>query len=236
MPTADAGNANLLRTLTRAVLWVRELSRHRSIGVKIQVSRVHIPKLGIIAALRQKTDYRRWADTRNLYSEWEPRTKRAAELVPAGSRVIEFGAGTRALERHLDSSCTYTPSDLVDRGPGTIVCDLNERPLPEISADTYDVVVAVGVLEYIRDLPSVVEWWATFAPRCVISYACPDTNDQMTRTKLGSIDRVSRGWLNSYLEEEIRTLFRDRGYTSEHEENWSNVDGYQHRLFVFAKQ
>ncbi len=83
------------------------------------MSRVHIPKLGgIIAALRQKTDYKRWADTRNLYSDWEPRTKRAAELIPAGSRVIEFGAGTRTLEKHLDPSCSYTPpSDLVDRAP-----------------------------------------------------------------------------------------------------------------------
>ncbi|MCV7217268.1 class I SAM-dependent methyltransferase [Mycobacterium crocinum] len=200
------------------------------------MSRVHIPKLGIIAALRQKTDYKRWADTRNLYSEWEPRTQRAAELIPAGSRVIEFGAGTRTLEKHLDPSCTYTPSDLVDRGPGTLVCDLNERPLPNLGKDTYDVAVIMGVLEYLKDVPSVLDWLSAFVPRVVVSYGCPDSNDQFRRTKLGSVDRISRGWLNSYLEEDIRTLFRDRGYASLHEENWANVDGYQHRLFVFAQQ
>ncbi len=97
----DGRNANLLRTCHGT----------EQLGVSNPVSRVHIPpKLGgIIAALRQKTDYKRWADTRNLYSEWEPRTQRAAELIPAGSRVIEFGAGTRTLEKHLDPSCTYTP-------------------------------------------------------------------------------------------------------------------------------
>lgn len=199
------------------------------------MSRVHIPKLGIIAALRQKTDYKRWSDTRNLYSDWEPRTQRAAELIPAGSRVIEFGAGTRTLERHLDPSCTYTPSDLVDRGPGTLVCDLNERPLPNLGKDTYDVAVIMGVLEYIRDVPAVLDWLSSFVPRAVISYGCPDTNEQFLRTKLGAVDRISRGWLNNYRESEIRTLFRDRGYSSLHEENWANVDGYQHRLFVFAK-
>ncbi|MBB3602414.1 hypothetical protein FHT40_002047 [Mycolicibacterium sp. BK556] len=199
------------------------------------MSRVHIPKLGIIAALRRKTDVKRWADTRNLYSDWEPRTQRAAELVPPGSRVIEFGAGTRTLEKHLDPSCTYTPSDLVDRGPGTLVCDLNEPPLPNLGKDTYDVAVIMGVLEYLRDVPGVLDWLSTYVPRAVISYGCPDSNDQFQRTKLGAVDRISRGWLNSYLEEEIRTLFRERGYQSEHEENWANVDGYQHRLFVFAK-
>ncbi|GAY18920.1 class I SAM-dependent methyltransferase [Mycobacterium sp. shizuoka-1] len=199
------------------------------------MSRVHIPKLGIIAALRQKTDYKRWSDTRNLYSEWEPRSQRAAELIPAGSRVIEFGAGTRTLERHLDPSCTYTPSDLVDRGQGTIVCDLNERPLPDLGHDTYDVAVFMGVLEYLRDVPAVLDWLSPVVSRYVISYGCPDTNDASRRTKLGAVDRISRGWLNSYTEEEIRSLFRERGFASAHEENWANVDGYQHRLFVFAK-
>lgn len=199
------------------------------------MSRVHIPKLGIIAALRQKSDYRRWSDTRSLFSDWEPRTQRAAELIPPHSRVIEFGAGTRALERQLDPSCTYTPSDLVDRGPGTIVIDLNERPLPDLGANTYDVAVFMGVLEYMKDVPAVLEWLSQFVSRFVVSYVCRDSNDQSRRTKLGAVDRISRGWLNSYREEDIRAMFAAQGYASQHEENWTSVDGYQHRLFVFVK-
>jgi len=199
------------------------------------VSRVHIPKLGIIAALRQKTDYRRWADTRNLYSSWEPRTERAAALVPNNSRVIEFGAGNRVLERYLDPSCRYVPSDIVDRGPGTIVCDLNQRPLPDLGPGVYDVAVIMGVLEYLRDVPSLLDWLAKYVPLCVVSYGCPDTNNHTRRTSLGAIDRLSRGWMNNYREDELRSLFKERGYTSVHEENWANVDGYLHRLFVFSQ-
>src|SRR6185312_8871325 len=98
-----------------------------------------------------------------------PRTRIAAGFVPDGSRVIEFGAGNRLLEKHLDSSCTYTPSDLVDRGPGTIVCDLNERPLPDLGTDTYDTAVILGVLEYLTDVPSLIDWLAQHVPLCVIS-------------------------------------------------------------------
>ena len=80
--------------------------------------------------------------------------------MPNYSRVIEFGAARRALEKYLDPSCVYTASDLVDRGLGTIVCDLNERPLPDLGADAYDVAVLMGVLEYVRDMPSVIDWLA----------------------------------------------------------------------------
>ena len=86
--------------------------------------------LKLIGAIRHKTDYSRWANARSIYSSWEPRTEMAADLVPNHSRVIEFGAARRALEKYLDPSCVYTASDLVDRGLGTIVCDLNESTTP----------------------------------------------------------------------------------------------------------
>ena len=104
--------------------------------------------------LRQKTDYGRWADARSIYASWEPRTEMAADLVPNHSRVIEFGAARRALEKYLDPSCTYTASDLVDRGLGTIVCDLNERPLPGPRRRRLRRRGMMGVLEYVRDMPS----------------------------------------------------------------------------------
>src|SRR6201993_4161076 len=116
----------------------------------------------MIATLFKRTDRRRWADPRNLYASWESRNEQLAALVPNNSRVIEFGAGKRILERYLDPSCTYTPSDMIDRGPGTIVCDLNERPLPDLGADTYDIAVFIGVLEYLRDVPAVLDWLAKY--------------------------------------------------------------------------
>src|SRR5215468_9103306 len=80
------------------------------------------------------SDYERWTDPSSLETWWESRTQRLAAMVPAGTRVIEFGGGRQRLRSFLDSSCTYMASDLVDRGPGTLACDLNRRPLPDMAA------------------------------------------------------------------------------------------------------
>jgi Methyltransferase domain len=187
--------------------------------------------LRALGALRQKTDYRRWAEPRNIYSSWESRTERAAELIPDGSSVIEFGAAKRVLERHLDPSCSYVPSDIVDRGPGTLIADLNNRPLPEIDAGAYDVAVFMGVLEYIRDLPAVVDWLAERVQTCVVSYACAPAASNVLRTLRGTVVRLQHGWMNSYNAEQLRLLFSDRGYAAPHEELWENQ-----RLFIFSQQ
>lgn len=185
----------------------------------------------VITTLRHQTDYRRWADTRNIFVSWESRTQRAAALVPKDSRVIEFGAGNRTLERHLDQSCTYTPSDIVDRGPGTMICDLNLRPLPNLGVDAYDVAVLMGVLEYMRDMPSVIDWLTELVPTCVLSYAGARGSRYSPRRLFGSIGRLKSGWLNSYREEEIRSLFNERGFALLHQESWQNQ-----RLFVFSRK
>lgn len=187
--------------------------------------------LRILATALQKTDYRRWSDHHSLDPSWEPRTKRAAALVPIRSRVIEFGAGNRRLEQYLDPSCTYGASDIVDRGPGTIVCDLNRRPLPDLGADTYDVAVILGVLEYLRDAPSVLDWLAEYVPFCVLSYVCAEANRYSLRGMRESVNRVRAGWMNSYRNEELRSLFRERGYALLQEESWEN-----NRLFVFSQR
>ena len=130
--------------------------------------------LRMVTTALKKTDRRRWADSDNLFASWEPRNKQLAALVPKNTRVIEFGAGKRVLERYLDPSCTYVPSDVVDRGPGTILCDLNERPLP--SLDGYDVAVLSGVLEYVRDVPSMLDWLTQLVGVCVLTYAPAKAN------------------------------------------------------------
>lgn len=186
--------------------------------------------LRALGALRQKTDYRRWAEPRNIYPSWESRTQRAAELIPDKSRVIEFGAAKRVLETHLDSSCTYVPSDIVDRGPGTIVADLNSRPLPDFAPGTYDVAVFMGVLEYIQDLPALVDWLAERLPRCVVSYACAHADAHSLRALREKAVRLQHGWMNSYTDDQLRSVFTARGYAVTHEESWENQ-----RMFVFSQ-
>jgi hypothetical protein len=187
--------------------------------------------LRLITTLFKKTDSRRWADTRNLHASWEPRTKQVAALVPSNSRVIEFGAGNRNLERYLDPSCTYMPSDLVDRGPGTIVCDLNNRPLPDLGQNVYDVAVMIGVLEYVRDVPAVLDWLTKDVEIFILACAPARTNGHSPRALVETLRRARHGWMNSYREDEIFALFRERGFELTKDEDWLNQ-----RLFVFAKR
>jgi hypothetical protein len=187
--------------------------------------------LRVITTLFKKTDRRRWADPRNLFASWESRNKQVAALVPTNSRVIEFGAGKRILERYLDPSCTYVPSDIIDRGPGTIVCDLNQRPLPDLGSNVYDVAVLSGVLEYVRDVPSVLDWLTKYVTVCVLTYAPAKAKGYSPRDLLETIGRLRHGWMNNYREEELRSLFCDRSFEVVQEEDWE-----EQRLFVFSRR
>jgi len=187
--------------------------------------------LRVITTLLKKTDRKRWEDPRSFYAAWEPRTKLVAALVPNNSRVIEFGAAQRHLEKYLDPSCTYVPSDIVDRGPGTVVCDLNQRPLPDLGADAYDVAVIIGVLEYIRDLPSMLDWLAKYVTLCVVTYACATADGHSPRATLERAARVRHGWINNFSEAEFLSLFRDCGFELTQDENWEDQ-----RIFVFSKR
>ena len=124
----------------------------------------------LLCKLLHQSDYQRWTTPGSLETWWDTRTEKIAQLIPHNTRVIEFGAGRRQLEKFLDRSCTYIPSDLIDRGPGTIICDLNQRPLPDLRYVQAEVAVFSGVLEYIRDLESLIEWLSEQVPFCIASY------------------------------------------------------------------
>ncbi|CDO07450.1 class I SAM-dependent methyltransferase [Mycolicibacterium cosmeticum] len=184
-----------------------------------------------VGTVLRKTDRQRWSDPRSLEAWWEPRTRQAAALVPMGSRVIEFGAGNRLLERHLHPSCSYVASDLVDRGVGTIVCDLNRRPLPDLGSGTFDVAVLMGVLEYLVDVPATVEWLSRSVPTCVVSYVCVESKRRSMEGLYEKAGRMAQGWMNHYRPDELRTLFSVHGLSTEHEQRWGN-----NRLFVLSRR
>ncbi|ORA20737.1 hypothetical protein BST14_01835 [Mycobacterium arosiense ATCC BAA-1401 = DSM 45069] len=178
-----------------------------------------MPRRGQFSGAADRLDPTRYDEA------WERRTERAAQLIPPGRHVIEFGAGTRKLERYLDPSCTYVPSDLADRGPGTIVCDLNSRPLPDLP--DYDTAVLLGVLEYLVDVPEIIGWLARQIQVCVVSYVCKSAGS--LSGVLEMIHRNRAGWMNHYREEQIVELFQEQGFEQVSAETCSG-----NRLFVFV--
>jgi hypothetical protein len=151
-------------------------------------------------------------------------------MVPRGTRVIEFGAGTRPLERCLDPSCTYVASDLVERGPDTFVCDMNRRPLPDLSPLHTNVAVFAGVLEYVRDVPAVVGWLSGHVRYCVASYAVARPAG-LVRALAAGVRRTYYGYMNSYSEAELVALFHQGGFACLRTDTWNDQ-----RLFLFATQ
>jgi hypothetical protein len=131
-----------------------------------------------------------------------------AELVPPGSRVIEFGAGQRHLEQILPLGCTYTPLDLVDRGPGTIVCDLNRRPFPDLRDRAFTVAVFAGVLEYVRDVPSLVVWLGSIGiMTAIVSFDPVPAPLSLTGRVEEELRRLYFGYMNNLTEEQLIRCF-----------------------------
>jgi hypothetical protein len=157
--------------------------------------------------LLPRTDFRRWQDLSNYNHDWDERTKTIAGLIAPGSRVLEFGAGRRQLEALLPPGCRYIPSDLVSRGEGTIVCDLNSPPFPDLRELQIDTAVFGGVLEYVTDLPRLVSWLSGQVRTCIASYECARSAPRTFARLRESFERARIGWLNSYDEAELRRIF-----------------------------
>lgn len=179
-----------------------------------------------------RADLARWQDLRNFELEWNERARLMASLIPPGSRVLEFGAGRRQLEALLPQSCTYLPSDLVSRGPDTFVCDLNSRPLPDLTPLQPDIAVFGGVLEYIADLKPLPYWLARHIALCVVSYECAHSHPHTVSRLRESFVRIRNGWVNSYNEAELEALFADGGFSCVDKITWSTAGGDE-RIFVF---
>ena len=165
-----------------------------------------------------KSDYERWSDPESLSPSWNPRTENIAFLIPSGSSVLEFGAGNMSLKNYLPADCKYTGSDLVDRGPGTIVCDLNGPKLPLFSPN--DFAVFSGVLEYVNDVPRLIAHLSDVAEVIIASYVTIECVSS-------KIARRSVGWVNDFSSEELEATFSRSGFSLDFRETWQEQTIYR---------
>jgi glycosyltransferase involved in cell wall biosynthesis len=167
---------------------------------------------------RGGSDRRRWGDPRSLSPDWDSRTEQIARLVPPGATVLEFGAGRMTLRDRLAQGCTYIPSDLVDRGPGTIVCDLNARELPAFPP--HDVAVFSGVLEYVNDISLLLNNIKYNSKTIIASYAVRERVP-------GRVERRAHGWVNDHTAGEFVEIFRRLGFRCDRAEGWHGQEIYR---------
>jgi len=162
----------------------------------------------------------RWADPSSLHAEWDSRTRQIATQIAPNSSVIEFGAGRLVLAQSLPEGCTYQPSDIADRGAGTLICDLN-RGMP-ILATVYDVAVFSGVLEYLENLDPVLLLLKNHARFVIASYAsieeCPD-----------HLTRRMNGWVNHLSGRQFVQSFEQVGFLLDSSQTWGDQTIYKFR-------
>ncbi len=167
----------------------------------------------------RQSDLTRWADPRQLEPAWEARAMMAADSIMAGTRVLDVGCGAMALERHLPFDCTYTPCDIVARDARTTVVDLNTQDIPSTLIAHTDLVVMLGVWEYLYNPDKI---FAAFA-RANKPILCSYCDTALTP----HLDRRAFGWVNDFSLDDFIKLARAQGY---HASLTRRVDGVQHLL------
>jgi hypothetical protein len=162
----------------------------------------------VVLKLQKRADYRRWTSPDGLQHWWDERTRLIAAMIPPGTRVIEFGCGRRVLERHLPRGCTYVPSDIVQRGPDTVLCDLNASPLPDLRHLHLQVAVFSGVLEYVEDVGLVARWLAGHGIRmCIASYDARPASLGLVGSFRERARRLQNGYMSALTEADLLRCF-----------------------------
>lgn len=171
-----------------------------------------------------QSDFSRWKKNSSLHTSWDERTLLISKLIPSNSSVLEFGAGKMTLKKHIEDTCTYTPSDFVDRGETDfLIYDLNATRLPLLNKK-YDVAVFSGVLEYVNNIPRLINSLSKDIPYIITSYAINELNS-------GTIFRRKSGWVNDYSSKEFIHIFTNYGYKCEKKIIWNNQ-----RIFFFKNK
>lgn len=149
-----------------------------------------------------ETDRVRWTDPAQLSPAWDGRAERSVRFIPRGARVLDLGCGAMALERFLPAGCEYIPCDLVARDARTIVCDFNSGEFPQADCD---IAVALGVLEYLQDVPAFLARLRAIGRPVVLSYNLAGE---------GPEDRRALGWINDYPRAEFAKLLKAAGFAN----------------------
>ena len=171
-----------------------------------------------------RSDFSRWADASKFPSDWDERSRLIAGMISAGSRVLDIGAGRQQLRGFLDPRSTYVGSDLVARDAEMLVIDLNARPLPRLRHFRFDVAVLAGVIEYVSQVDSLIDWLHENFPCCVVSYGSAKQLRGVNR--LGqSWERASCGWVNSFTGEELVSRFISAGFRLQETGDWKTPEG-----------
>jgi hypothetical protein len=163
-----------------------------------------------------------WKEIEYFDEAWKERIQLMAGYIPPGTNsLMDIGCGRMWLREYLPASCKYYGIDYVNRGPGSVVFDLNQHEFPGFSCD---VAFVSGCLEYIDDCEWLINNISGHNDKCIISYCTKDVfADPAERRRLF--------WKNDLTEQQLIALF---------EKNRMNLDAKDrtntgNSIYVFRK-
>lgn len=135
-----------------------------------------------------------------------PRDERARivafTFIPAGTRVLDIGAGDMALERFLPFGCTYLPCDAEPRDARTQRVDISAGEMPGFEGA--DLITVLGALEHVRDVPGFFSRLRQANLPVVVTYASVDLAPDL--------DRAAMGWVNHLSTEQLLVSALQAGF------------------------
>ena len=180
---------------------------------------------------KRQPDRDRWGDPASYGGDhWDSRAKQAAHLVRDGARVLEIGVGKGTFRDEVKGRCSFVGADLNPLDDQTLAMDLDSDALP---AGAFDVIVLMGVLEYLHNLPAVAEKLRAGAPQVLISY-CSIPGNAASAAVVSA--RRERGWVNDLTVPQVRALFGVAPYHLAVEEPYKKPGPFwDQRIFRFDR-
>lgn len=170
-------------------------------------------------------DRQKWGASSSYRPDWAARGVLAAGYVRDGARVLEIGAGPGTFRQLVAGRCHYTGADLQPLDPDILALDISIDPIP---SGTWDVIVMLGVLEYLYNPHAVLRKVAAATQRLVVSYCIPSGADPQPR-------RRARGWTNALCEQDLTNTAATAGLLLKTSEDFNETEDFRQKLLVFDR-
>ena len=147
-------------------------------------------------------------------------------MVPDNASILEIGVGAGAFRALVAGRHSYLGTDLAPLDPETLALDLDLDPLP---AGTFDVVVMLGVLEYLHAPEQALRKARASGRRALFSYCC--LKARADRTQIVR-KRRERRWINDWSRDELIDNAERAGWRLAREEPFNEGDDFHQAIFM----
>ena len=171
-------------------------------------------------------DRARWGDRNSYQPSWDARAEVAARMLPDNVSILEIGVGTGAFRALVSDRCQYLGADLAPLDPKTLPLDLDLDPLP---GGTFDFVVMLGVLEYLRAPEQALRKAYASGRQAVFTYCClkPGADRAQIVQK-----RRERRWINDWSRDELVANAERAGWRVAREEPFNEGDDFHQAIYM----